>query len=145
MAGTIGGLIGRVLATPLPSPYGGFTRCTFPGQTGSVNLNFISPFGGSTPQGLGKISADHDRTGMPGGFPARLENRIFSRTKGSCKGFIDPVFQFQGRFFLVDWEIYDSWERGWRTTTRSSCPGQCQSAIATACSWVSNALALHRI
>ena len=41
---------------------------------------------------------------MPAGFPARLEKLDFQPARGFMKGFIDLVFQFQGRFFLVDWK-----------------------------------------
>ena len=41
---------------------------------------------------------------MPAGFPARLEKLDFQPARGFMKGFIDLVFQFQGRFYLVDWK-----------------------------------------
>ena len=101
---TIGGLIGRVLGTPLPSPYGGFTLAQISRAERLSELEFYFPLRRVTPQGLGKIFADHDRTGMPAGFPARLEKLDFQPARGFMKGFIDLVFQFQGRFYLVDWK-----------------------------------------
>ena len=37
-------------------------------------------------------------------FPERIERLDFSPIKGFMKGFIDMVFQYQGRFYLVDWK-----------------------------------------
>ena len=101
---TIGGLIGRVLAAPLPSPSGGFTLAQISRAERLSELEFYFPLRRVTPQGLGKIFADHVGTGMPAGFPARLEKLDFQPARGFMKGFIDLVFQFQGRFYLVDWK-----------------------------------------
>ena len=101
---TIGGLIGRVLAATLPSPSGGFTLAQISRAERLSELEFYFPLQRVTPQGLGKIFADHVGTGMPAGFHARLEKLDFQPARGFMKGFIDLVFQFQGRFYLVDWK-----------------------------------------
>ena len=61
---TIDGLIGRVLAAPLPSPFGGFTLAKISRAERLSELEFYFPLRRLTPQGLGKIFADHDGTRM---------------------------------------------------------------------------------
>jgi exodeoxyribonuclease V beta subunit len=41
---------------------------------------------------------------IPGDFPERIERLHFSPVRGFMKGFVDMVFQFEGRFYLVDWK-----------------------------------------
>jgi exodeoxyribonuclease V beta subunit len=41
---------------------------------------------------------------LPANFPERIERLDFSPVRGFMKGFIDMVFQFRGRFYLVDWK-----------------------------------------
>ena len=101
---TIGGLIGRMLAAPLPSPSGRFTLAQISRAERLNELEFYFPLRRVTPQVLGNIFFDHGGTGRPAGFPARLERLDFQPARGFMKGFIDLVFQFQGRFYLVDWK-----------------------------------------
>jgi exodeoxyribonuclease V beta subunit len=101
---TVVGLIGRVLKAPLPSPSGSFTLAQISRAERLNELEFNLPLQRVTPRGLAKIFADHGGAGMSAGFPARLENLDFQPARGFMKGFIDLVFQFQGRFYLVDWK-----------------------------------------
>ncbi len=101
---TIRGLIGRVLAAPLPALTGEFTLAQITRTERLNELGFYFPLRLVTPRRLGKIFADHGETDLPAGFPARLEKLDFQPAHGFMKGFIDLVFQFQGRFFLVDWK-----------------------------------------
>lgn len=101
---TVVGLIGRVLAAPLPSPSGEFTLARISRAERLSEFEFNFPLQRVTPQGLGKIFSDHGGTGMPAGFPARIEKLDFQPAQGYMKGFIDLIFQFQGRFYLVDWK-----------------------------------------
>ena len=101
---TIGGLIGRVLAATLPSPSGGFTLSRISRAERVSELEFYFPLQRVTPQGLGKIFARPGGQRLPGGFSSRLEKLEFQPIRGFMKGFIDLVFQFQGRFYLVDWK-----------------------------------------
>jgi exodeoxyribonuclease V beta subunit len=102
--GTIGGLIGRVLAAPLPACSGDFTLAQIPRGQRLNELGFHFPLRRITPQGLGKIFADHGGSRLPVDFPARLEKLDFQPARGFMKGFLDLVFQFQGRFYVVDWK-----------------------------------------
>ena len=70
-----------------------------------MSSNSISPCGRS-PLRAGKNFCRSRWEGDAGlDFPPGSENWIFSRPKdGFIKGFIDLVFQFQGRFYLVDWK-----------------------------------------
>ncbi len=101
---TVVGLIGRVLKAPLPSPFGSFSLAQISRAERLSELEFNFPLQRVTPQGLAKIFADHGGIGPSTGFSARLENLDFQPARGFMKGFIDLVFQFQGRYYLVDWK-----------------------------------------
>jgi exodeoxyribonuclease V beta subunit len=57
-------------------------------------------------------SPERDRDGenvhfpedLPGGWPDDLGRLSFSRVRGFMKGFMDLVFRFRNRFYLVDWK-----------------------------------------
>ena len=81
---TIGGLISRVLAVPLPSPSGGFTLARISRADRVSELEFYFPLKRITPQGLKKLFADHGGEGLAGGIslPAG-KDWIFSRSGDS--------------------------------------------------------------
>jgi exodeoxyribonuclease V beta subunit len=53
---------------------------------------------------LKTVFAEHGRPEITGDFPDQIENLNFLPAQGFMKGFIDLVFQFHGRFYLVDWK-----------------------------------------
>ncbi|MBI5606362.1 MAG: exodeoxyribonuclease V subunit beta, partial [Deltaproteobacteria bacterium] len=67
-------------------------------------LEFYFPLNPITPKRLSRIFAEQAGPEIGDDFPRRMENLNFSPTQGFMKGFIDLVFQFEGRFFLVDWK-----------------------------------------
>jgi exodeoxyribonuclease V beta subunit len=101
---TLSRMIARVLKVPLPSPSNRFTLSQISRQERLSELEFYFPLEGVTPKKLKTIFADHGRPEIPGNFPRRLEELNFSPARGFMKGFIDLIFQSQGRFFIVDWK-----------------------------------------
>jgi exodeoxyribonuclease V beta subunit len=67
-------------------------------------MEFYFPLNLITPAHLKKIFEDHRRAEMSAAFPAQLEKLTFAPSAGFMKGYIDMVFQHQGRFYLVDWK-----------------------------------------
>ena len=67
-------------------------------------LEFYFPLEPITPKKLKKVFAEHGGPEITGEFPSQIENLNFLPARGFMKGFIDLVFQFQGRFYLVDWK-----------------------------------------
>ena len=61
-------------------------------------LNFVSP------HVLNKVFKEYNRSTVAAKFPIHVENLSFAPSLGFMKGYIDMVFQHQGRFYFVDWK-----------------------------------------
>jgi exodeoxyribonuclease V beta subunit len=101
---TLSRMAARVLRVPLPSPTNSFTLSQISTQERLSELEFYFPLRLVAPKKLKKIFADHGGPEIRSKFPGRLEELNFSPARGFMKGFIDLVFQYQGRFFIVDWK-----------------------------------------
>ncbi len=53
---------------------------------------------------LKQIFDDFSDQGVLKGFPEKMERLTFSPVKGLMKGYLDVLFQHEGRFFVVDWK-----------------------------------------
>jgi exodeoxyribonuclease V beta subunit len=67
-------------------------------------LEFYFPLKQISPAILQRVFAAHGGPEAPGSIPEHLERLQFTPVRGYMKGFIDLVFRFDGRFFLVDWK-----------------------------------------
>jgi exodeoxyribonuclease V beta subunit len=67
-------------------------------------LEFYFPLEPITPKKLKKIFDEHSGRGISADFPDQIEELSFQPARGFMRGFMDLVFQFQGRFYLVDWK-----------------------------------------
>jgi exodeoxyribonuclease V beta subunit len=67
-------------------------------------MEFYFPLNAITPQTLRSMFRRHAGIDASGDFPSRLEKLVFSPAAGFMKGYMDLVFQHQGRFYLVDWK-----------------------------------------
>ena len=56
-----------------------------------------------TPAKLAKVFAE-DREHFDGAIPSTIDRLQFRPVSGFMKGFIDLVFEFEDRFYLVDWK-----------------------------------------
>jgi exodeoxyribonuclease V beta subunit len=101
---TVCEMIGKVLAAPLQSGENGLTLSRIGMKDRLSELEFYFPLDLITPKKLKKVFADHGGPEIAGDFPEQIENLNFLPAQGFMKGFIDLVFQFQGRFYLVDWK-----------------------------------------
>jgi exodeoxyribonuclease V beta subunit len=101
---TVEKMIGRVLAATLQPGADGLTLCRVGKNDRLTELEFYFPLQPITSQKLRKIFADYWGATIPNEFPGRIEELDFSPARGFMKGFIDLIFQSQGRFYLVDWK-----------------------------------------
>jgi exodeoxyribonuclease V beta subunit len=67
-------------------------------------MEFYFPLNPIAPGNLSRIFKDHSRLEMAADFPAQLEKLTFAPLAGFMKGYIDMIFEHQGRFYLVDWK-----------------------------------------
>ncbi len=94
----------EVLATPLSSPGGPFTLGGLKPRTWFTELEFFFPLKRITAPELAEVLAKHGV--IPAGTDpaAALQALDFAPVKGLLMGFMDMVFEAQGRFWLLDWK-----------------------------------------
>jgi exodeoxyribonuclease V beta subunit len=96
--------ISDVLNIPLHSTKPDLTLSSIAFNQRINEMEFYFPLNAITPQTLQSIFRRHGRIDAKGDFPGRLEKLVFNPAAGFMKGYIDLVFQHQGRFYLVDWK-----------------------------------------
>ena len=75
------------------------------GMNDRINeMEFYFPVKAISPAKLSNIFKRHGRPNMSADFPAQIEKLTFTPSAGFMKGYIDMVFKYQERFYLVDWK-----------------------------------------
>ena len=98
----VAGTVERALSVPLESGRGVFTLSRIPSTARINELEFCFPIKGLSPA---TFQDAFRAQGSPGELAGRwLRLLQFSSTNGFVKGYIDLVFQFEGRFYLLDWK-----------------------------------------
>ena len=93
-----------VLAVALEGPDGGITLGQLAGNRRLTEMEFCFPLDRITPRQLQQVFAAHPAAPVSGGFANRLGRLGFSPLRGMMKGFIDLVFEWRGRYYLIDWK-----------------------------------------
>ena len=96
--------ISDVLNVPLQSTAPDLTLSSIAFKHRINEMEFYYPLNAITPQTLRFVFKQHGRIDGKGDFPGRLEKLVFNPAAGFMKGYMDLVFQHQGRFYLVDWK-----------------------------------------
>ncbi|MFZ5519322.1 MAG: exodeoxyribonuclease V subunit beta [Candidatus Zhuqueibacterota bacterium] len=97
-------MIKNVLSAPLPGRGGAFSLSQIPKNDRLNELEFYVPLKRLTADRL-KIAfgkAGLTRSGEP--LPGRIGQLVFSPAEGFLRGFIDLVFQHDGRYYIIDWK-----------------------------------------
>jgi exodeoxyribonuclease V beta subunit len=97
-------MVRQVLSTPLSSPDGPFTLGGLKPRTWFTELEFFFPLRHITSPRLAEVLVKHGV--IPSGTDpaAALQALDFAPVKGMLMGFMDMVFEAQGRFWLLDWK-----------------------------------------
>jgi exodeoxyribonuclease V beta subunit len=100
-------MVGRVLTAPLEEGRGDFLLSGVEDRLSE--LEFYFPLSKIAPQGLADVFARHQAPDMlkrpaAGGFAEGLRRLEFTPLRGFVRGFIDLVFRFQGRYYIIDWK-----------------------------------------
>jgi exodeoxyribonuclease V beta subunit len=98
--GVVAEMVERVIATPLDGR-GLRLGQVAPGRRLN-EMEFYYPLAGINAEGLRQILMAHGP--WPGPFGERIETLDFNPVRGFMKGFIDLVFEADGRFYLVDYK-----------------------------------------
>ena len=93
--------IRRTLLVPLYPARPGFTLSSVTRGDRLNELEFYFPVKPFTP---GLLAGGFKQFAVAPGFAERLERLGFKPARGFIKGFIDLVFRFDGRFYIVDWK-----------------------------------------
>jgi len=97
-------MVRQVLSTPLSSPIGPFTLGNLKKQSWFTELEFFFPLKHITAPRLAEVLAKHGVI-PPGADPSSaLQVLDFAPVKGMLMGFMDMVFEAQGRYYLLDWK-----------------------------------------
>ena len=98
-------MIRRVLSVRFWPDFPEFRLSRVPRRDRLNELEFYFPLKTISSLSLKSIFSRHCRKAdLYSDFPERMGRLEFSPVKGFLKGYIDMVFQFQGRFYLVDWK-----------------------------------------
>jgi len=100
----LAGMTHQVLTTSLSSPNGPFTLASLKPQSWFTELEFFFPLKRITAPELAEVLAKQGV--IPSGTDpaAALQALDFAPVKGMLMGFMDMVFEAQGRFWLLDWK-----------------------------------------
>ena len=97
-------MIQKVLAAPLSPKIKGLCLSRIRNQDRLTELEFYFPLKNISPDTLKKIFQTTPGTQISDTFPETMGRLQFAPTRGFMKGFMDLVFRFQDRFYLVDWK-----------------------------------------
>ena len=101
---TVCEMIGKVLAAPLQPGENGLTLSKIGKVDRLSELEFYFPLEPITHRKLKTVFAEHGGPEITGDFPEQIEKLDFAPVQGFMKGFIDLLFHFQGKYYLVDWK-----------------------------------------
>ena len=101
---TISNMIRQVLSVPLEGDGNAFSLSSI-GQKNRLNeLEFYYPVNDMTPIELGRLFSENYSQSFSEQFSGKINALNSKEISGYMKGFIDLVFQKNGRFYIVDWK-----------------------------------------
>ncbi|HIE03008.1 MAG TPA: exodeoxyribonuclease V subunit beta, partial [Thiotrichaceae bacterium] len=96
-------LVESVLSTPLEPQQQNFTLSSINRSKRLNELEFYYPVAPITAQGLHQVFAEAGHSGVI--LPVEEGHRLtFSPVRGFMKGYIDMIFEYEGRYYLVDYK-----------------------------------------
>lgn len=97
-------MIRQVLSVPLLTGRSDFTLSVIPDSDRINEMEFYFPIRSVSARMLSRIFRDKGNGLVPGEFPEQIGKLTFSPCRGFMKGFVDMIFGFDGRYYLVDWK-----------------------------------------
>lgn len=97
-------MVHEVLTTPLSSPEGHFTLGGLKPNAWSTEFEFFFPLRRVTSPRLAELLVRHGTIPAGSDPAAAMQTLDFSPVKGLLMGFMDMVFEADGRFWLLDWK-----------------------------------------
>jgi len=97
-------MIHKVTSISLDPDIRGFSLSKIRSQDRINELEFYFPLKPISPSKLGELFKTYGAPNIPEGLPERVGQMTFSLLQGFMKGFMDMVFQYENRYYLVDWK-----------------------------------------
>ncbi len=97
-------MVQNVLSVPLMQDRPELVLGRIPDKDRMNELGFYFPIQSVSSERLTTIFKAALSAHMPKDFPTRMETLYFSPMRGFMRGFVDMVFQYEGKYFLVDWK-----------------------------------------
>ncbi len=98
-------LLRRLANAPLPDA--GVTFAAVPRTAWLVEWKFTMPLGRISPRRLARVFRHHGEGVVGSDYATRLEYLGSSEVHGYLTGFVDLVFEHDGRWYLLDWKSND--------------------------------------
>jgi exodeoxyribonuclease V beta subunit len=100
------GALHRALHTPLDAT--GLALALVPAQARVNELEFLFPVRATlTPKNLARVLRNAKAPSKDPNYARRVEALSFEALRGFLRGFVDLVFEHEGRFYLVDYKSND--------------------------------------
>jgi len=99
----IGRQIKTLLSVPLMSEDGDFSLSRLQNADRLNEMEFYFPVKRLSKKRLGTLFRD-TAGAAPAGFPEEIDKLTFSPLNGYLKGFMDLVFRYRNKFYIVDWK-----------------------------------------
>jgi exodeoxyribonuclease V beta subunit len=96
--------VDNVLHTPVMGEGSPFTLSRLAPRDRLHEVEFYPPLGLISPDRLGRAFRNHPISRVSDGYAGIIEGLGFTPHKGMLRGFIDMIFHFGGRYYLVDWK-----------------------------------------
>jgi exodeoxyribonuclease V beta subunit len=100
----VSSMIRKTLETPLDPPRLPATLSQIPWEDRINEMEFYFPLKEMSRTTLASIFSAGDDSAVGRKIPPAMERLTFDPVAGFMRGFIDLVFKFEGRFYLVDWK-----------------------------------------
>jgi exodeoxyribonuclease V beta subunit len=101
---TICGMIRNIVTVPLESERPNLTLSSIRNEDRLNELEFYFPLKSISTRGLNRLFEKYSESLPMRGFQERIERLHFAPARGFMRGFMDMVFSFEGRYYLVDWK-----------------------------------------
>ena len=98
------GMLENTLGASLSEEHQGLKLSLVPTNCRLTELEFYFPMRLITPTDLASIFEGESVSSSMAYIPERIEALEFSPIRGFMKGYIDLVFQWNGKYYLVDWK-----------------------------------------
>jgi exodeoxyribonuclease V beta subunit len=97
-------MIQQLRTVPLKPGRKDFTLSSIPLQKRLNELSFFFPLSRVGPERIKQVFAQNAGSRFSARFPEQLDRLVFSPTMGFMKGYIDVVFEYEGKFYVADWK-----------------------------------------